>query len=229
MTRKNRSSILGSKSHLARASLGRLCRPEGCSRKVRLVGARPVEWEGITYVNTNQITIRFTHRRERLPPKGERFMNIDDIKELIQVLADTDIVELSVEANGVKVKIKKGAAVAPVDAAAVISAAPVVRPAAAEAASAPVPAAPAQAEELPGHTTVSAPMVGTFYRAPSPDSAPYVNVGDSVEAGQPLCIIEAMKLMNEIESEVRGRIVEILVENGQPVEYGQPLFVISTE
>ena len=69
-------------------------------------------------------------------------------------------------------------------------------------------------------------MVGTFYRAPAPDAEPYVEVGSIVEVGQPLCIIEAMKLMNEIESEVSGRIVEILVENAQPVEYGQPLFVI---
>src|SRR5690606_26919919 len=74
--------------------------------------------------------------------------------------------------------------------------------------------------------TVTSPMVGTFYRAPAPDEAPYVQVGDRVEVGQPLCIIEAMKLMNEIESEVAGRIREILVANGEPVEYGQALFII---
>jgi acetyl-CoA carboxylase biotin carboxyl carrier protein len=77
-----------------------------------------------------------------------------------------------------------------------------------------------------GRVTIEAPMVGTFYRAPAPDAEPYVRVGDVVEVGQPLCIIEAMKLMNEIESEVRGKVLEILADNAQPVEYGQPLFVI---
>jgi acetyl-CoA carboxylase biotin carboxyl carrier protein len=77
-----------------------------------------------------------------------------------------------------------------------------------------------------GHITVEAPMVGTFYRAPAPDAAPFVNEGDLVKEDQILCIIEAMKLMNEIEARVAGRIVKILVENGQPVEYGQPLFLV---
>ena len=79
------------------------------------------------------------------------------------------------------------------------------------------------------YITITAPMVGTFYRAPAPDAPPYVEVGDLVEEGQALCIIEAMKLMNEIESEVRGRVVKILVENAEPVEYGQPLFVLEKE
>jgi acetyl-CoA carboxylase biotin carboxyl carrier protein len=74
--------------------------------------------------------------------------------------------------------------------------------------------------------TVTSPIVGTFYRAPAPDKPPYVQVGDMVKKGQVLCIIEAMKLMNEIESETSGKIIQILIENGQPVEYGQPLFVI---
>jgi acetyl-CoA carboxylase biotin carboxyl carrier protein len=78
-----------------------------------------------------------------------------------------------------------------------------------------------------GHLlTIEAPMVGTFYRAPSPDASPYVNEGDVIKEGQILCIIEAMKLMNEIESKVAGRVVKVLVENSQPVEYGQPLFLV---
>jgi len=78
------------------------------------------------------------------------------------------------------------------------------------------------------YVTISAPMVGTFYRAPAPDADPYVELNDIIEKGQPLCIIEAMKLMNEITSEVDGQIIEILVENAEPVEYGQPLFIVDT-
>ncbi len=88
-------------------------------------------------------------------------------------------------------------------------------------------ARPAAAQELaPGHRYVQSPMVGTFYRAVSPDSDPFVEEGDSVRKGQALCIIEAMKMMNEIEAEIGGKLVKILCENGQPVEYGQPLMVI---
>ncbi|HEY8417672.1 MAG TPA: acetyl-CoA carboxylase biotin carboxyl carrier protein, partial [Limnochordales bacterium] len=105
---------------------------------------------------------------------------------------------------------------------------PVVQ--AVEQAAAPAPASPATdgkaAPRDDRYVQITAPMVGTFYRAPAPDAEPYVKVGDVVEVGQTLCIIEAMKLMNEIESEVRGRVVEILVENAEPVEYGQPLFVL---
>jgi acetyl-CoA carboxylase biotin carboxyl carrier protein len=85
------------------------------------------------------------------------------------------------------------------------------------------PAAPAKSDR---YVAVTSPMVGTFYRAPAPDADPYVEVGTMVEIGQTVCIIEAMKLMNEIESEVRGRVVELLVENAQPVEFGQRLFLI---
>ncbi len=88
------------------------------------------------------------------------------------------------------------------------------------------PEVEAKVDQEDNTITIVAPMVGTFYRAPSPDAAPYVSVGDLVDVGQPLCIIEAMKLMNEIECEVKGRILRILAENAQPVEYGQPLFVI---
>ena len=150
-------------------------------------------------------------------------MNIDEIKELIEILNNTDIAELSVESEGVRISIKKGsawqAAFTPPPAAA-------LPPQAREETPAPQPAAADDmAEDDERYIKVTAPMVGTFYRAPAPDAAPYVSVGDVVEVGQPLCIIEAMKLMNEIESEVRGRIVKILVENEEPVEYGEPLFL----
>ena len=88
------------------------------------------------------------------------------------------------------------------------------------------PARPAQATETDRLLAVTSPMVGTFYRAPAPDADPYVEVGTPVEVGQTVCIVEAMKLMNEIESDVKGRIVQILVENAQPVEFGQKLFLV---
>lgn len=152
-------------------------------------------------------------------------MDIDEIKELIEMMNQTDIAELKVESDGVKISIKKGSALAPIP--------PPAPPA-------PQPPAETRARGSDGEerrpadeeidsdrfVTVSAPMVGTFYRAPAPDADPYVKVGDMIEPGQPLCIIEAMKLMNEIESEVQGRVARILVENAEPVEYGQPLFLI---
>jgi acetyl-CoA carboxylase biotin carboxyl carrier protein len=97
---------------------------------------------------------------------------------------------------------------------------------AADAGGAASPAAPALPAKTEQHAAITSPMVGTFYRAPAPDADPYVEVGDIVEVGQTICIVEAMKLMNEIESEVRGRVVKILVENAQPVEYGQTLFLV---
>ncbi|MBO2520688.1 MAG: acetyl-CoA carboxylase biotin carboxyl carrier protein [Clostridia bacterium] len=152
-------------------------------------------------------------------------MKIDQIKELIEILNHTDIAELCVESEGVKISIKKGAAFVPPPQPVQPPAAPAA-PAPAEAPAPQPPAAEAEKADAGRYVTVTAPMVGTFYRAPAPDAAPYVSVGDVVHVGQPLCIIEAMKLMNEIESEVEGRIVEILVENEEPVEYGQPLFLI---
>ncbi|MGE5507989.1 MAG: acetyl-CoA carboxylase biotin carboxyl carrier protein [Chitinophagales bacterium] len=154
-------------------------------------------------------------------------LNIKEIKELIRILNDTDIAELNVESEGVKVSIKKASALAAplVVAPAAPAGAPAGRGARAEE---PRPES-GEAEEVAlkdNQYAVCAPMVGTFYRAPSPDADPFVREGEVVEAGQPLCIIEAMKLMNEIEAEVRGRVERVLVENAQPVEYGQPLFII---
>ncbi len=167
--------------------------------------------------------------------KEAKNVNLSELKELIKVLDQTDITEIDLESDGVKVSIRKGGKVsASVTAPAAV---PAVETPAAETPAAetlktqeaPIaPAAPAATPGQPaeGLVPVTAPMVGTFYQAPAPDADHFVKVGDVVQQGQTLCIIEAMKLMNEIEAEVAGEVVEILVENGQPVEYGQKLFLI---
>ncbi len=155
-------------------------------------------------------------------------MNLKELKELIEMLKDTDISEVEIERSGVKVRLRKGGDVTfhPAMPRMEYPPAAIVAPAVPEA------AAPAAAAEKPAESAkssqikVTSPIVGTFYRSSSPDKPAYVETGDSVKKGQVLCIIEAMKLMNEIESETSGKIVQILVENGHPVEYGQPLFVI---
>jgi len=153
-------------------------------------------------------------------------MNLKEIKELIEMLKGTDISELEVERSGVKVRLRKGGDVAfhPAVPHVEYPYQPALAPAKPEI---PPPAAEKPAETIKANQTlVTAPIVGTFYRASAPDKPPYVQTGDVVKKGQVLCIIEAMKLMNEIESETAGKIVQIAVENGQPVEYGQTLFVI---
>ena len=159
-------------------------------------------------------------------------MNQKELKELIEFLIEKDIAEFELERGDVKVRIKRGAEPHVSTSAqearfiAVQSAPPSV-PATADkpAASAPAakPAEPAAEEGLHG---VRSPIVGTFYESPSPGSPPFVKPGDVVEVGQLLCIVEAMKLMNEIESDVAGEVVKRLVTNGQPIEYGQELFLI---
>ena len=151
-------------------------------------------------------------------------MDIDEIRKLIQLVKRTGIGELEVSEGGRTVRISAGHP-APAPAAPVVM--PAASPAPAPAAAPPPAAAPAPAEAR--LVKVVSPMVGTFYRAPAPDADPYVEVGDRVDAGQTVCIIEAMKLMNEIESEVRGRVAKMAVENGQPVEYGQVLFLIDPQ
>ncbi len=153
-------------------------------------------------------------------------MDLRKLKTLIDLVSESGVAELEITEGDDHVKIvNRVNAAAPVPAAApaaVVAAAPA--PAALPAAE-PAPAAPAApAEET---RTVNSPMVGTFYRAPSPGAKPFADVGQRVKAGDTVCIIEAMKLLNEIESEYDGVIKEILVENGQPVEFGQPLFVIA--
>ena len=164
-------------------------------------------------------------------------MNQKELKELIDFLIEKDISEFELERGDVKVRIKRGAdssgpiiahtvpmPMAPV-AIAPSAATPVMHgvPAAAPSTPTPPPAAPAAGEEL---HEVKSPIVGTFYESPAPGAAPFVKPGDQVAAGQVLCIIEAMKLMNEIESDASGEVIKVLVNNGQPVEYGQALFAI---
>ena len=158
-------------------------------------------------------------------------MNLKEIKELIELLKDTDISELEIERSGVKVRLRKGGDVTfhPTMPRMEYPPAAIVAPAITEAtpqAPVSVPAEKAAEPVKVNQIKVTSPIVGTFYRSSSPDKPPYVEVGDVVKKGQVLCIIEAMKLMNEIESETAGKIVQLLVENGSPVEYGQPLFVI---
>jgi acetyl-CoA carboxylase biotin carboxyl carrier protein len=151
----------------------------------------------------------------------------EEICELIRLVGSSGVSMVEVEHAGSRVRID-GAARAAVAAPAP---APAAGPAAATAATPAAPApsaaegAPASAEE-DGLHPVTSPIVGTFYRAPNPDAEPYIKVGDAVERGQILCIVEAMKLMNEIECDVRGTVVKVLPENAQPVEYGEPLFLI---
>jgi acetyl-CoA carboxylase biotin carboxyl carrier protein len=156
-------------------------------------------------------------------------MNQKELKELIEFLIEKDIAEFELERGDVKVRIKRGVMISA--APAVIQAAVPVAPVQSSASTVESTAAsasstrPAAAADEGLHI-VKSPIVGTFYESPSPGSPPFVKSGDAIEAGQVLCIIEAMKLMNEIEADVSGEIVKRLVNNGQPVEYGQPLFSI---
>ncbi len=149
---------------------------------------------------------------------GERSFNVEEIRELVRIVSESEIVELEVETGSLRVAIRKAQ-----------------RDTSAPAPQALPPAPPAAPEERPPEAPpsrwipITAPMVGTFYRAPSPESPPFVNEGDRVSPGQTVCIVEAMKMFNEISSEVGGRVVRILVENGAPVEYGQPLMLIDPE
>jgi len=148
-------------------------------------------------------------------------MDLRKLKKLIDLVQESGISELEVTEGEEKVRIAKYSPAVPT----YHMAPPAMQSAPALAAPAPVAALPAVPAEPEGHL-VKAPMVGTFYRAASPDSKYFVEVGDAVAKGAALCIIEAMKLMNEIEADAAGTIKAILVENGQPVEYGQPLFII---
>ena len=156
-------------------------------------------------------------------------MDLRKLKTLIDLVAESGIAEIEVTEGEDKVRIVKYApapaavpVAAPMLAAPVVAAAALPGPSGAPAAN---PAAPVQ-PELPKGNIVKSPMVGTFYRSPSPGANPFIEVGQTVKPGDTLCIIEAMKLLNEIEAEVAGEVKEVLVENGQAVEDGQPLFVI---
>lgn len=147
-------------------------------------------------------------------------MDIKDIKNIYKFLRETDIVEFELEGPDGKVRMKRGNAYAVREALPVESAEPREAP---KEVKKEEPTPPAKADNI---KVITSPMVGTFYRSPSPEAASFIEVGSVVKPSQTLCIIEAMKLMNEVESEFGGKIVSILVENGQPVEYGEPLFHI---
>jgi len=159
-------------------------------------------------------------------------MNQRELKELIEFLIEKDIAEFELERGDVKVRIKRGvehAVAAPAHFAVHAAPSPSPELGLAPVVTAPSPltaAEPAAPVAEAGLHTVRSPIVGTFYECPSPGSPPFAKVGDVVEVGQVLCIVEAMKLMNEIEADVAGEIVKKFVANGQPIEYGQELFVI---
>ncbi|MBI5287032.1 MAG: acetyl-CoA carboxylase biotin carboxyl carrier protein [Deltaproteobacteria bacterium] len=144
-------------------------------------------------------------------------MDLKEVKNIVRFLKNTDIIEFELEGPNGRVRIKRGTPVS--------QSVPAVKH---------PPLSKQEKVELKPEVkedrlkTIVSPMVGTFYRTPSPDVQPFVEIGSIVEKGQVLCIIEAMKLMNEIESEYNSKIISILVENGQPVEYGEPLFVVET-
>jgi acetyl-CoA carboxylase biotin carboxyl carrier protein len=157
-------------------------------------------------------------------------MNQKEIKELIEFLIEKDITEFELERGDVKLRVKRGHETHYVSAP-VVQGAPASASPAPSKSSAPAPAAvaapapPPPSDDADLHY-VKSPIVGTYFEAPSPGSPPFIKVGDMVKEGQVLCILEAMKLMNEIEADATGEIVKILVSNGQPVEYGMPLFAI---
>jgi len=155
-------------------------------------------------------------------------VDLRKLKKLIDLVQESGIAELEITEGEERVRIARGGAVSvtpPGAAAPLLASVAAAVPAAASSAAAPAPAAAEPPPGRQGHT-VKSPMVGTFYRAPSPEAKPFVAAGDSVKEGQTVCVIEAMKLMNEIECDASGVVKAILVENGQPVEYGQALFII---
>jgi len=149
-------------------------------------------------------------------------MNIKEIKEMINLMNENSLMELEIEKDGMRIRLKKTSGQTET----------LQGPIVIEREKTPSPPETVNQKEqtvektAPKTIEIRAPMVGTFYRAPSPEAPPYVEVGQVLEVGQVVCIIEAMKLMNEIKSEIRGKIVEILVENTEPVEFGQPMFLV---
>jgi acetyl-CoA carboxylase biotin carboxyl carrier protein len=167
------------------------------------------------------------------PSPKESLLDLHEIRQIIDLMAQNELTYFNLEVGTFKIKLRRGsdleaakdllssmpvasAVAAPVP----MAAAPVPVPAPAEAGTGPRPVAPAD----PSGPSINSPMVGTFYRSSAPGEKPYVSVGDAVEEGTTVCIIEAMKVMNEIKAETRGTIAQVLVEEGKPVQYGQPLF-----
>ena len=150
-------------------------------------------------------------------------MKTKEIRDLIDFIAGTGLSEVKIETEELRLTVRREGKVTRV----VEAAAPAPAPATPAPASQPAAPAPeSSSDDESRYVAIKSPMIGTFYRAPNPESDPFVNVGDKVKAGQTVCIIEAMKLFNEIESEVNGTIVKVLVENASPVEYDQPLFLV---
>jgi len=155
-------------------------------------------------------------------------MKAKEIQDLIDFISNSGLEEVNIETSEFKIRVKRSAKPVSVEMAPAPQAAIPVAP---NPVDAEVPAAvsapkPGESEENGNYLTIKSPMIGTFYRSPDPDSEVFVNVGDKISKGNPVCIIEAMKLFNEIESEISGTIVKVLVDNAQPVEYDQPLFLI---
>jgi len=147
-------------------------------------------------------------------------MNIKEIKEMIALMNENGLLELEIEKEGMRIRLKKTAS-GQVEMSGTM---PGERQAVSESANRQV--VPLQQAGNVSTVEIKAPMVGSFYRAPSPEAAPYVEVGQIIEPGQVICVIEAMKLMNEIKAEVKGKILEVLVDNSEPLEFGQPMFLI---
>ncbi len=148
-------------------------------------------------------------------------MNLKEIREMINLMNENDLTEIEIEREGTKIKLKKGHAEH-------LEAVSRGLPVAYHIESAPALTSSPKPESTPDKNLkdIKSPMVGTFYRSSSPEAPPFVEVGQTVEVGQVVCIVEAMKLMNEIKSEIRGKVVQIPIENAQPVEYGQTLFSV---
>ena len=158
--------------------------------------------------------------------KTRRGWDLAELKRLVTLMKANDLGEVEMEEEGRRVRVVRGGA-------RVVEAFPMtvaqpgpVTAAAPSAAAAPAPAASSAAAKESNGVEIPSPMVGTFYRSPSPDASPYVEVGDRIGKDSPICIVEAMKVMNEIKAEIEGEILEILVQNGEPVEFGQPLFLV---
>ena len=147
-------------------------------------------------------------------------VNVKELKELIALMNEHQLVEMELEKEGMKVRLRKAGSE--------VSAEGVMVERAMARGAAPIVPAPVPVEAAPkiSGLEIKSPMVGTFYRAPAPEAPPFVEVGQEIKPGQVLCIIEAMKLMNEIKAEVKGRIVKIMVENAQPIEFGHVLFIV---
>jgi acetyl-CoA carboxylase biotin carboxyl carrier protein len=153
--------------------------------------------------------------------KVKKSLDLAELKRLVALMRANDLVEVEMEEEGRRVRVVRGGPAA----APVVVAHPAAAAAPAQVA-APAPAAASKPAKESRGIEIPSPMVGTFYRSPSPDASPYVEVGDRIGKDSPVCIVEAMKVMNEIKAEVEGEILEILVQNGEPVEFGQPLFLV---